>query len=117
MLAPADSALLADLAAALEMLPIAIVATAPAGTIEYANPHFRGLIAVSAQEPIGSDLAQFRTSATPRLRVERRSRLIAGQPWQGESTLATARGTCHVLESAYPVQDEAGRVVRVVHFF
>lgn len=117
MPAPAASALVANLAAALEMLPIAIVATAPAGKIEYTNPHFRRLVGVSEQQAIGRDLAQFRASATPRLRVDRRSALIAGEPWQGESTLAVVGGRCHVLESAYPVQDEAGRVVRVLHFF
>jgi diguanylate cyclase (GGDEF)-like protein len=115
MSAPANSAPL-EVAAALERLPVAIAATARAGTIDYANAHFCRLVGLAAA-PTGVDIAHLRTGATSRVRVDMRAALLTGEMWQAETALMTAQGVCHVLESAYPVPDAAGRVVRIVHFF
>jgi diguanylate cyclase (GGDEF)-like protein/PAS domain S-box-containing protein len=104
------------LGAALEAMPIGIAATR-SGKIDYANRHLCRVLGLTAEELSGLDIAQFRSGAPARLRVEIRSAVEAGDTWQGETALETRDGPRHMLESCYPEQGPGGGVVRVLHFF
>jgi diguanylate cyclase (GGDEF)-like protein/PAS domain S-box-containing protein len=114
---PSYRAMPSDVALALERLPIGVVATAAAGQIAYTNPHFCRLVGHAPAALSGVDLAQLRHHPAPQVRLAMRSAHLAGETWQGETALQTQRGVRHVLESAYPVLDDGGRVTGSIHFF
>ena len=101
----------------LERICVAVAATGTAGDVTYANPHFCRLVGHSSAALRGVHLRELRGETAPRIRLRMRSALLAGETWQGETALQTPHAVRHVLESACPVLDEAGRLTAVVHFF
>ena len=106
-----------DLSQVIEHIPIGVVVTLPAGTIEYANPYLYRMLGLGAERTSGADLAWFRLSGSVSRHQKMRSGLLAGKPWQEETQFRTASGdTLHVLESACPLRDAEGRVTHFIHF-
>ena len=90
----------------IEQIPIGVAVTLPDGTIEYANPHLRRLLGVSATQLPRVELARFRPAGAVPRHQEIRQSLLAGLSWQGETRFRTEKGEiCHALESIYPLHD------------
>lgn len=106
------------IAAALERIAMGIAVTRSSGRLDYVNAWLSRLLGLTAAELVGLDLAQFRSGETMRLRMDVRRAVLVGDTWQGEIELAAAHGLTHCLiESVFPLHDDAGRVAAVIHFF
>lgn len=101
----------------IEQLPVSVAVTLRDGTIEYANPRLARLLGLSETGLARRSLPELRRASRAAPAEEIRESLLAGQPWQGESQFRTQSGeTRYVLESAYPLRDEAGTITHFVHF-
>ena len=106
------------IAAALEGIAMGIAVTRSSGRLDYANAWLARRLGLTAAELVGLDLAQFRAGETVRLRMDIRRAVLVGDTWQGEIELAAAQGITHpLIESVFPLHDEAKRVAAVIHFF
>ena len=106
-----------DLSQVIEHIPIGVVVTLPAGTIEYANPRLHRMLGLDPARISGADLARFRLSGGVSRREQMKRGLLAGKAWQEETQFRTASGdTLHVLESVCPLRDAEGRVTHFIHF-
>ena len=106
------------IAAALERIAMGIAVTRSSGRLDYVNAWLSRLLGLTAAELVGLDLAQFRSGETMRLRMDIRRAVLVGDTWQGEIELAVAQGLTHpLIESVFPLHDDAGRVAAVIHFF
>ena len=101
----------------IEQIPIGVAVALPDGTIEYANPCLCRLLGLNVAQLSRVDLAQFRTAGAVPPREEIRQSLFAGLSWQAETQFRTEKGDArHVLESVYPLYDEAGTITHFIHF-
>ena len=101
----------------IEQIPIGVAVTLPDGTIEYANPYLRRLLGLSAAQLPRAGLTRFRPAGAVPPREEIRQWLLDGLSWQGETQFRTEQGgACHVLESVYPLHDQAGTITHFIHF-
>jgi diguanylate cyclase (GGDEF)-like protein/PAS domain S-box-containing protein len=101
----------------IEQIPIAVAVTLPDGTLEYANLCLRRLLGLSAAQLSTVDLAEFRAAGAVTPREAIGQSLLAGLSWQGETQFQTEKGEArHVLESVYPLYDDAGTVTHFIHF-
>ncbi len=106
-----------ELSQVIEHIPIGVVVTLPAGTIEYANPRLHRMLGLDPARISGADLARFRLSGGVSRREQMKRGLLAGKAWQEETQFRTASGdTLHVLESVCPLRDAEGRVTHFIHF-
>lgn len=106
-----------NLSKVIEQIPIGVAVALPDGTIEYANPYLRRLLRLSAAAVPDADLAQFRPPEDASRRERVRQLLLAGESWQEETQFRTAPDeACDVLESIYPLHDEAGTITHFIHF-
>ncbi|MBE0613772.1 MAG: sensor domain-containing diguanylate cyclase [Burkholderiales bacterium] len=106
-----------DLSKVIEQIPIGVAVTLPHGAIEYANPHLRQWLGVSAERILGANLAQFRSGidAFPERIV--RKMLLTGESWQGETEFRAGTDEIrHALELACPLHDNSGHITHFIHF-
>lgn len=105
-------------ATAFEHIALGVAHTHATGRIGYANPFLCRLLDSTGPELYGLDIAQFRAGDSAGLRMEIRRAILAGDTWQGEVELSAPEGRGRaMLESVYPVHDDAHRVESVFHFF
>ncbi|MGB5079212.1 MAG: sensor domain-containing diguanylate cyclase [Burkholderiales bacterium] len=106
-----------DLSQIIEEIPVGVAVTLPLGSVEYANPHLHCMLGQDAAQISGADLAWFRCSGSVSRHQQMKRVLLGGESWQEETQFRTGSGdTLHVLESAYPLRDAAGRVTHFIHF-
>jgi diguanylate cyclase (GGDEF)-like protein/PAS domain S-box-containing protein len=106
-----------DFSQIIEQIPIGVAVTLPLGSVEYANPHLRGMLGLDAAQISGADLDRLRLPAGVSRDEQMKRGLLAGKPWQGETQFRTgALDTLHVLESVYPLRDVEGRITHFMHF-
>jgi PAS domain S-box-containing protein len=101
-----------------ERIPVGIVMAGRDGRIEYANPYFCELLGLTADELSGIEVGYFRTGPAARMRMRIQRLLRSGASWHGRIGLQTRTHAPRAMyEWCYPLSDEAGRVVHVIHFF
>ncbi len=106
-----------DLSQIIEQIPIGVAVTLPSGSIEYVNPHLSGMFRSPPARLEGVDLAELRISGTSSQNERMRRRLLAAEAWREEAQFLTGSGDrLPVLESAYPLRDNEGRVTHFIHF-
>jgi PAS domain-containing protein len=100
----------------IEKIPLAVIVTRPDGWIDYANSQAHLLLDVPEGSLRARDVTDFRIS-TRFLRREPAAPPSQFAKWRDEARYCTARGRqVWVLETLWPVHDDAGEVSCFVHF-
>jgi PAS domain-containing protein len=104
------------LSSVVEKIPLAVIVTLPNGWIDYANAQAYLLLDMPEGSLRSRDVTDFRTS-THFVRTGCLDRSSGFVRWRDEARYCTGRGRqVRVLETLWPVHDEAGEVSCFIHF-
>jgi PAS domain-containing protein len=100
----------------IEKIPLAVIVTRPNGWIDYANSQAHLLLDMPEGSLRARDVTDFRTSSHF-LRQGWADGTSEFAKWRDEARYCTGRGRqVRVLETLWPVHDEAGEVSCFIHF-
>ncbi|MBI3043889.1 MAG: hypothetical protein HYY78_13810 [Betaproteobacteria bacterium] len=99
----------------IEQIPIGMAITRLDGTLEYANAYLLKLIGARGKELAGAPLSRFVRPAVPGPHGEPRDFSGAAQNPRREVQICGGEETLDMLESVYPVHDNADAVTHFIH--